>query len=55
MPMHFGAPMDENPPGVEPSVIFTVTYGLLGGDASRLAAKNELSGLIELSFSQAAG
>jgi GTPase SAR1 family protein len=28
---------------------------LLGGDASRLAAKNELSGLIELSFSQAAG
>jgi len=28
MPIHFGAPMDENPPGVEPSVIFTATCEL---------------------------
>jgi hypothetical protein len=26
MPIHLGAPMDENPPGAEPIVIFTATY-----------------------------
>jgi hypothetical protein len=28
MPIHLGAPMDENPPGAVPGVIFTATYGL---------------------------
>jgi hypothetical protein len=26
MPIHLGAPMDENPPDAEPIVIFTTTY-----------------------------
>ena len=26
MPIHLGAPMDENPAGAEPIVIFTATY-----------------------------
>jgi hypothetical protein len=28
MPIYLGAPMDENPPGAGPSVIFTAAYGL---------------------------
>jgi hypothetical protein len=28
MPIYLGAPMDENPPGAGPSVIFTATYAL---------------------------
>jgi len=32
MPIHVGTPMDENPPGAEPSVILTATYALIGGE-----------------------
>jgi hypothetical protein len=28
MPIHLGAPMDENPPDAEPIVVFTATYAL---------------------------
>ncbi len=31
MPIHFGTPMDENPFGADPIVIFTATYGLYDG------------------------
>ena len=29
MPIHFGTPMDENPFGADPIVIFTATYELM--------------------------